>query len=81
MRKVETSNFEESNIQYIQFWLMNPFNGDAPDTSLGNTGTLYFNLGDVSEDVLRDGYESYENGLPTTSTPAAYRENAWGARL
>jgi len=78
MRKVETSNFEESNIQYIQFWLMNPFNGDAPDTSLGNTGTLYFNLGDVSEDVLRDGYESYENGLPTTSTPAAYRENAWG---
>ncbi|HMR47517.1 MAG TPA: cell surface protein SprA [Bacteroidia bacterium] len=78
MRKVETSNFEESNIQYIQFWLMDPFNGDAPDSSLSNTGTLYFNLGDISEDVLRDGYESYENGLPTTATPAAYRQNAWG---
>jgi cell surface protein SprA len=78
MRKVETSNFEEANIQYIQFWMMDPYNGEAPNNNNNNTGSIYFNLGDISEDVLRDGFESYENGLPTTATPATYRENAWG---
>ena len=76
-RKVETSNFEESNIQYIQFWMMDPFNADAPNNA-ATPGTLYFNLGDVSEDVLRDGLQSYENGLPTTATPSTVRENDWG---
>ena len=78
MRKVETSNFEESNIQYIQLWMMDPYNGDAPDTSLTNTGTLYFNLGDVSEDILRDGAQVYENGLPKNDADTAFIETAWG---
>jgi cell surface protein SprA len=28
-----------------------------------NSGKLYFNLGEISEDVLKDGRKQYENGL------------------
>jgi cell surface protein SprA len=28
-----------------------------------NTGKIYFNLGEISEDVLKDGRKQYENGL------------------
>ena len=61
MRRVETSDFDATNIQYIEFWMMDPFVYDSL-----NSGDLYFNLGDVSEDILRDGMKSYENGLPTS---------------
>ncbi|MBK7214722.1 MAG: cell surface protein SprA [Bacteroidales bacterium] len=61
MSKVQTSDFEAANVEYITFWLMDPFSED----SLNQGGDLYFNLGDVSEDILRDGRKSYENGLPT----------------
>lgn len=77
MRRLETNNFEEANVQYIQMWVMDPYNGDAPDNNTNNTGTLYFNLGDISEDILRDGFEGYENGLPVNGN-AQFRENAWG---
>jgi len=63
MRKIETNDFEASNIEFIQFWMMDPFNEDNPNPN--STGDLYFNLGDISEDVLHDGQKSFENGLPT----------------
>lgn len=88
MRKLDNSNFENSNIEYIEFWLMDPFvYADESDekkmvnrTSNGGTvsGKLVFNLGDVSEDVLRDGRISFENGLPTTSNPTAVDSTIWG---
>lgn len=79
MRRLETNNFEESNIQYIQFWMMDPYNGDAPDNNTGNTGKLYFNLGDISEDILKDGHESYESGIPTTTNTSLNLLNTpWG---
>ena len=59
MRKIETSDFDATNIQYIEFWMMDPFVYDST-----NSGQLYFNLGDISEDILRDSRKSYENGLP-----------------
>lgn len=63
MRKMETSDFEASNVEYITFWLMDPFSESK--TALGQRGgSLYFNLGDISEDILRDGRKAYENGLP-----------------
>jgi len=75
------TDFDNINIQYIEFWLMDPFleggNGKlggirykdpftGKDTIVNNTtgGKLYFNLGNVSEDVLNDGRQSFENGLP-----------------
>ncbi len=60
MRKVETTDFDASNIEFIEFWMMDPFVKGA-----NQGGELYFNLGNVSEDILRDGKKSVENGLPT----------------
>ena len=68
-RKIETQDFEAANIEYIQFWLMDPFNADY---EYGNDdGALYFNLGTLSEDVMRDGRIVYENVLPTNAEDAA----------
>ena len=67
MRSLSTNDFEVANIEYIQFWVLDPFNDDAVAANGGNTmsgGDLYFNLGNVSEDVLADSRKSFENGLP-----------------
>ncbi len=73
MRNIETSDFEASNIEYIEFWMMDPFTEDST-----NSGDLYIDLGDVSEDILRDGRKSYENGLPTSATPENVDTTLWG---
>ncbi|MEA4841052.1 MAG: cell surface protein SprA [Bacteroidales bacterium] len=67
MRKIESgyTNFESNNVEYIEFWMMDPFVYDSLDVSTG--GDLYFNLGEISEDVLKDGKRSFENGLPTSA--------------
>jgi hypothetical protein len=54
-RALTTTDFEMSNVQFIQFWLMDPFHEDSPNV---NGGDLYFNLGNVSEDVLNVTGES-----------------------
>ena len=74
MRKLDNTNFEQSNIEYIQFWLLDPFMKN-PDH---DGGYLYFNLGEVSEDVLKDGVKSYENGLPINSDTTYIRKSTWG---
>jgi cell surface protein SprA len=74
MREVLTSDFETANVQYIEFWMMDPFVEDATKTG----GDLYFNLGNVSEDILRDSRKSFENGLPTSSTVKNVDSTAWG---
>jgi cell surface protein SprA len=62
MRSLNSTNFEQGNVEYIQFWVLDPYvgNGGVPQA---NTGKIYFNLGEVSEDVLKDGRKQYENGL------------------
>ncbi len=73
MRKIETTDFDATNIQYIEFWMMDPFIYDST-----NAGQLYFNLGDISEDILRDGRKSYENGLPTSALVKDVDTTVWG---
>ena len=73
MRKIESTDFDATNIQYIEFWLMDPF---VTDTL--NSGQMYFNLGDVSEDILRDSRKSYENGLPSTALVKDVDTTIWG---
>ncbi|MEH0007144.1 MAG: cell surface protein SprA [Flavobacteriales bacterium] len=75
MRPMYTNNFEKENIQYLSFWLMDPFHGDQTNSG----GDLYFQLGDVSEDILKDGKKQYENGLPTQPDPAAVESTEWGS--
>jgi len=75
MRKLDASDFEASNIQYIEFWMLDPFIYTKDDRRYG--GDLYFNLGDISEDVLKDGKKAYESGMPVSSA-ATYVETLWG---
>lgn len=75
MRKIETTDFESSNVEFIQFWMMDPF--DALDGDPNHSGgKLYFNLGDISEDILKDDRKSFENGLPNTAINYATGVNA-----
>lgn len=76
MRKMDIRDFEASNVEYIEFWLMDPFVYDLSRTNKG--GDLYFNLGDISEDVLKDGKKFYENGLPVNNEPDAVEYTTWG---
>ncbi len=77
MRKLDNTNFEQSNIEYIQFWLLDPFLD--PNNPNYDGGDLYFNLGEVSEDILKDGLKSYENGLPINDMDQSYvRNTTWG---
>lgn len=75
MRHISTSDFETSNVQYIEFWMLDPFIYNKDEQNIG--GDLYFNLGDVSEDVLKDGKKSYESGMPVGEVKN-YTETAWG---
>lgn len=81
MRALTTTNFETANIQFIQFWMLDPFNNDATDTLTKNMsgGDLYFNLGNISEDILPDSRKSFENGLPTGTSydPTDYDTTSW----
>lgn len=61
-RAVNTTNFEQTNVEYIQFWVMDPY--IYPENAAKTAGTINFNLGNISEDVLKDGRKQYENGLP-----------------
>jgi cell surface protein SprA len=74
MRRIESTDFEAANVEYIEFWLMDPFS----EVENHKGGDLYFNLGDVSEDILRDGRKSYENGLPTSAEVKNVDTTIWG---
>ena len=73
MRSLNTTNFQQANVEYIQFWLMNPYEdydikpieGGSQNVNPNDFGgELYFNLGNISEDILKDERRMYENGLP-----------------
>ena len=66
MRNIDQTDFETGNIEFIEFWLQDPFIRKPSSTG----GQLYFNLGNISEDILKDGKRAYENGLPTLKNPA-----------
>jgi cell surface protein SprA len=60
MRSLSSTNFEQSNVEFVQFWVLDPYvDGEAT-----SPGELVINLGNISEDVLKDGKKQYENGLP-----------------
>ena len=77
MRRLETSDFETANIEYIEFWMLDPFI-KARRNGYNFDGFLYFNLGEISEDVLKDGKKFYESGLPVDDDPTQYTETVWG---
>ena len=59
-RQLTSTDLEQANVEYIEFWLQDPFQENPTNPG----GTLVLNLGNISEDVLKDGRKLYENGLP-----------------
>lgn len=76
MRKMDNTNFEQANIEYVQFWMMNPFLD--PENPNYDGGDLYLNFGEISEDILKDGLKSYENGIPYDGNDQFLTETVWG---
>lgn len=78
MRKLDYSDFESSNIEYIEFWMLDPFIYTRQEgTASEYGGDFYINLGEVSEDILHDGKKFYESGLPVDGTQT-YITTQWG---
>ncbi|UZO81208.1 cell surface protein SprA [Aquimarina sp. ERC-38] len=78
IRQLTSTNFEQSNVEFIEFWLMDPFydnNGTQEPLTQDTSGTIVFNLGNISEDVLKDGRKQFENGLPTSAGNTAVIES------
>ncbi|MDQ2863304.1 MAG: cell surface protein SprA, partial [Bacteroidota bacterium] len=74
MRSIDQTDFETANVEYIECWVQDPFIKNP--TSSG--GKFYINLGNVSEDILKDSRRFYENGLPTPKLPAQVDNSIWG---
>lgn len=74
MREMTTPDFQSSNIEFVEFWMLSPFlDGDNPSVPAADAdrkqGTLYLNLGNISEDILKDSRKFFENGLPGPANP------------
>lgn len=81
MRAIDQTDFETNNFEFVQFWMQDPFLYDSLQngTAVRSGGKLKINLGNISEDVLKDGKRFYENGMPTPNSPAQVdSSNTWG---
>lgn len=75
MRAIDNSDFETANIEFIEFWIQDPFINNQSSSG----GKLYFNLGNISEDVLKDSRKSFENGLSNPNTELNKLDSSrWG---
>ena len=73
---MSTTDFAQSNVEYIEFWLLDTFSDQT--SASDDLGELVFHLGNISEDVLKDGRKVYENGLPASGQNTATYNTAWG---
>ncbi|MCB0641585.1 MAG: cell surface protein SprA, partial [Phaeodactylibacter sp.] len=88
MRAINTNDFQASNVEFIEFWMLSPFldpdgSGNGRSNPQNYEGEIYINLGNISEDILRDSRKFFENGLPvadSTGVPVEDRvvETQWG---
>jgi cell surface protein SprA len=79
-RRIDQTDFDAANIEFIQFWMMDPYaeaetEGNPGAPGYETDGALYFNIGNISEDILKDEYKSFENGFPTTEAGASDLSN------
>ena len=74
MRSLSSTNFEQSNVEFVQFWVMDPY----VDGIATGPGELVLNLGNISEDILEDGRKQYENGLPGVNSNDLTTNTVWG---
>jgi len=74
MRAIDNSDFEQSNVEFVEFWVMDPFINNPASQG----GSLYINLGNVSEDVLKDSRKFYENGISYPKKTEELDKSVWG---
>ena len=72
-RQLTSTDFELANVEYIEFWLLDPFLDNPSNAG----GKLFLNLGNISEDVLKDGRKQYENGLPENGDISTLPQTDW----
>lgn len=73
MRPIDFSDFETANVEFIEFWVMDPF----MTKPASNGGSFYINLGNISEDILKDGRKFFENGLPYPANMSKIDKTIW----
>jgi len=90
MRPLTTNNFDQANVEYIQFWIKDPYEdysitnaeglptGIDPTSISNQVGELYFNLGNISEDILKDNQKTYENGFFSDGSNRNTTPTLWG---
>jgi cell surface protein SprA len=78
MKELNTNDFEASNIEFIEFWMLNPYMEKTDGEAVSDAGQMYIDLGSISEDVMRDGRQFFENGLPTGTNNVTTDESNWG---
>ena len=90
MRPLTTNNFDQANVEYIQFWIKDPYEdysitneeglptGMDPNNPINQVGELYINLGNISEDILKDNRKMYENGMPADGSNSNITPSVWG---
>jgi cell surface protein SprA len=93
MRRTETTDWDGANIDYIEFWLMDPFDPDLDQLKEWETGItgaqnlnrlpdgggdLLIQIGNMTEDLLQDGKFFFENGMPTPTNNLTANPTVWG---
>lgn len=81
MRYFQNPDFEAANYEFVEFWMLNPYmdRPDGEEHTPNEEGEIIFNLGNVSEDIVKDNYQFYENAIPLQDddgTPVV--ETNWG---
>jgi cell surface protein SprA len=86
MSELTTNDFQTANVEFLEFWMLSPYLdttgavGANPNAINGNMdGHIYFNFGNISEDILPDSRKMFENGLPGPATQGRRAiETGWG---
>jgi cell surface protein SprA len=78
MKGLNTNDFEAANIEFVEFWMLNPYMDKADGSDVSESGEMFIDLGSVSEDVMRDSRQFFENAIPTTSGAGGVAAGAWG---
>lgn len=79
MRALNTNDFEAANIEFVEFWMLNPYMEKTDDPgNVSTDGTMYIDLGTISEDIMRDGRQFFENALPTGQGTGTTARTPWG---
>ncbi|MFT4565278.1 MAG: cell surface protein SprA [Saprospiraceae bacterium] len=77
-RSLQNNDFEAANYEYVEFWMMNPFMDRTDSDNTNDRGVIYIDLGNVSEDIMKDDLQFFENSIPGVDELVPTRSTVWG---